>query len=240
MKLMLKWPGLYYMTSAFAPKYYPKAIIDYANTRGADKVMYAGYYPMGLSLERIFARAARRAVPRPRVAEVPARERDARVQAGRPDGGTTHRVRRQRPRRAGDRRRRRGAARRRRPRCASASNVREFERAGRRAVRQAPRDHVQLGLVGALPRGRAARPRSRATRSSRRRVTFSTDIAPLVRAGLVPVFVDVEPDTYNIDVDGIEEMIGPTARRRSSRPTSSATRPTGTASARSPTATTCR
>lgn len=54
-KLMLKWPGLHYMTSAFAPKYYPKAIIDYANTRGADKVMYAGYYPMGLSLERIFA-----------------------------------------------------------------------------------------------------------------------------------------------------------------------------------------
>jgi predicted TIM-barrel fold metal-dependent hydrolase len=54
-KLMLKWPGLCYMTSAFAPKYYPKAIVDYANTRGGDKVMYAGYYPMGLSLERIFA-----------------------------------------------------------------------------------------------------------------------------------------------------------------------------------------
>ncbi len=53
-KLMLKWPGLYYMPSAFAPKHYPKAIIDYANTRGADKIMYAGYYPMGLSLERIF------------------------------------------------------------------------------------------------------------------------------------------------------------------------------------------
>ncbi len=52
-KLMLKWPGLYYMPSAFAPKHYPKAIIDYANTRGADKVMYAGYYPMGLSLRRI-------------------------------------------------------------------------------------------------------------------------------------------------------------------------------------------
>ena len=52
-KLMLKWPGLHYCTSAFAPKYYPKAIIDYANTRGADKIMYAGYFPMGLSLERI-------------------------------------------------------------------------------------------------------------------------------------------------------------------------------------------
>jgi hypothetical protein len=54
-KLMLKWPNLYYSTSAFAPKHYPKAIIDYANTRGADKVIYAGYFPMGLSLERIMA-----------------------------------------------------------------------------------------------------------------------------------------------------------------------------------------
>ncbi|MGH0030905.1 MAG: amidohydrolase family protein, partial [Myxococcota bacterium] len=53
-KLMLKWPNLYYSTSAFAPKYYPKAIVDYANSRGADKVLYAGYFPMGLSLERIF------------------------------------------------------------------------------------------------------------------------------------------------------------------------------------------
>jgi predicted TIM-barrel fold metal-dependent hydrolase len=53
-KLMLKWPGLHYSTSAFAPKYYPQEIIDYANTRGADKIIYAGYFPMGLSLERIF------------------------------------------------------------------------------------------------------------------------------------------------------------------------------------------
>ena len=53
-KLMLKYPNLYYSTSAFAPKHYPQAIIDYANTRGAHKIMYAGYYPMGLSLERIF------------------------------------------------------------------------------------------------------------------------------------------------------------------------------------------
>jgi len=54
-KLMLKWPNLFYSTSAFAPRYYPQDIIDYANTRGADKIMYAGYYPMGLSLERIFS-----------------------------------------------------------------------------------------------------------------------------------------------------------------------------------------
>jgi len=54
-KLMLKWPNLYYSTSAFSPRYYPRSIIDYANTRGADKIMYAGYFPMGLSLERIFS-----------------------------------------------------------------------------------------------------------------------------------------------------------------------------------------
>lgn len=54
-KLMLKWPNLYYSTSAFAPRYYPQSIVDYANSRGADKIMYAGYFPMGLSLERIFA-----------------------------------------------------------------------------------------------------------------------------------------------------------------------------------------
>ena len=40
-------------------------------------------------------------------------------------------------------------------------------------------------------------------------LTFSSDIAPLVRNGIIPVFVDVEPDTYQIDVDKIEAMIGP-------------------------------
>jgi predicted TIM-barrel fold metal-dependent hydrolase len=53
-KLMLKYPNLSYSTSAFAPRHYPKDIIDFANQRGADKIMYAGYYPMGLSLDRIF------------------------------------------------------------------------------------------------------------------------------------------------------------------------------------------
>ncbi|MBT3426117.1 MAG: amidohydrolase [Gammaproteobacteria bacterium] len=52
-KLMLKWPNLYYSTTAFAPKHYPEAIIKYANSRGADKIIYGGYFPMGLSVERI-------------------------------------------------------------------------------------------------------------------------------------------------------------------------------------------
>ena len=54
-KLMLKWPNLYYSTSAVRARgTTPQAIIDFANTRGADKVMYAGYFPMGLTLDRIF------------------------------------------------------------------------------------------------------------------------------------------------------------------------------------------
>lgn len=40
-------------------------------------------------------------------------------------------------------------------------------------------------------------------------VTFGTDIAPIVQAGLVPVFVDVDPSTYQADATRIEEMVGP-------------------------------
>ena len=54
-KLLLKWPNLYYSTSAFAPKYWPKSIIRFANSRGSDKILYGGYFPMGLELTRIFA-----------------------------------------------------------------------------------------------------------------------------------------------------------------------------------------
>jgi predicted TIM-barrel fold metal-dependent hydrolase len=53
-KLMLKWPNLYFATSAFAPKYYPPEIIQYANTRGTDKVMFAGYWP-NLAYDDVFA-----------------------------------------------------------------------------------------------------------------------------------------------------------------------------------------
>jgi len=40
-------------------------------------------------------------------------------------------------------------------------------------------------------------------------LTFSTDIAPLVRAGLVPVLVDCELNTFCIDAAKIEEAITP-------------------------------
>lgn len=40
-------------------------------------------------------------------------------------------------------------------------------------------------------------------------LTFSTDIAPIVRAGAVPVLVDCEPDTFCVDVAQIEAAITP-------------------------------
>jgi CDP-6-deoxy-D-xylo-4-hexulose-3-dehydrase len=40
-------------------------------------------------------------------------------------------------------------------------------------------------------------------------LTFSTDVAPMVQSGLVPVFVDITPDTYQVDVAAIAEMVGP-------------------------------
>ncbi len=43
-------------------------------------------------------------------------------------------------------------------------------------------------------------------------LTFSTDLAPLIRAGLIPVFVDVEPDTFNVDATAIEDMVSPASR----------------------------
>jgi CDP-4-dehydro-6-deoxyglucose reductase, E1 len=38
-------------------------------------------------------------------------------------------------------------------------------------------------------------------------LTFSTDIAPMIRGGWAPALVDVEPDTYCVDVDRIEDTI---------------------------------
>lgn len=38
-------------------------------------------------------------------------------------------------------------------------------------------------------------------------LTFSTTVAPLVKAGLIPAFVDVAPGTYNLDANLVEAMI---------------------------------
>lgn len=43
-------------------------------------------------------------------------------------------------------------------------------------------------------------------------LTFSTTVAPLVQNKLIPAFIDVEPDTYNIDVTKIESLISSKTR----------------------------
>lgn len=43
-------------------------------------------------------------------------------------------------------------------------------------------------------------------------LTFATTVAPLVKNRLIPVFIDVEPDTFNIDVSRIEAAISPKTR----------------------------
>lgn len=45
-KLMVKWPNLFYMTSAFAPKHYPKVIVDFMNSRGNSKILFASDHPI--------------------------------------------------------------------------------------------------------------------------------------------------------------------------------------------------
>lgn len=43
-------------------------------------------------------------------------------------------------------------------------------------------------------------------------LTFSTTVAPIVKKGWVPAFVDVEEGTYNVDANKVEEMITPNTK----------------------------
>lgn len=43
-------------------------------------------------------------------------------------------------------------------------------------------------------------------------LTFATTVAPLVKNGLVPAFIDVEPDTFNLDASQLASMVGPKTR----------------------------
>jgi predicted TIM-barrel fold metal-dependent hydrolase len=55
-RLLLKYPNLYMMTSAYAPKYLPAELIHFMNTRGQDKILFASDHPV-LSFERCLAEA---------------------------------------------------------------------------------------------------------------------------------------------------------------------------------------
>jgi uncharacterized protein len=60
-QMMLRWPNLYYATTAVAPKYWAQPIVDFANTRGSNKIIFAGYWPL-MSYERVFGELAVRGI----------------------------------------------------------------------------------------------------------------------------------------------------------------------------------
>jgi len=55
-RLMLKYKNLYLMTSAYAPKYFPQELLQYMNTRGSHKIIFASDHPV-LSMERCVTEA---------------------------------------------------------------------------------------------------------------------------------------------------------------------------------------
>ncbi len=57
MRLMIKYPNLRLMTSAYLPKYLPPEFVHFMNTRGQDKVMFASDFP-ALPIDRCLKEAA--------------------------------------------------------------------------------------------------------------------------------------------------------------------------------------
>lgn len=53
-RLMIKYPNLYMMTSAWMPKYLPDELINFMNTRGQNKIMWASDHPV-LNMRRCLA-----------------------------------------------------------------------------------------------------------------------------------------------------------------------------------------
>jgi predicted TIM-barrel fold metal-dependent hydrolase len=62
-RLMIKWPNLHLMTSAYRPKYLPASLLHYMRTRGPTKVMFASDHPL-LEIDECVRDLARLALPR--------------------------------------------------------------------------------------------------------------------------------------------------------------------------------
>lgn len=61
-RLMIKYPNLHLMTSAWAPKYLPASLLHYMRTRGKDKIIFASDAPV-LSITRCVAEARQLDLP---------------------------------------------------------------------------------------------------------------------------------------------------------------------------------
>ena len=82
-KLMLKWPGLYYMTSALRPEVLPEGDHRLRQHPGRRQGHVCRVLPDGDQPRAHIQRDAECSLPGPRMAQVPARERHACLQAGR-------------------------------------------------------------------------------------------------------------------------------------------------------------
>lgn len=61
-RLMIKWPNLHLMTSAYRPKHLPEGLLHYMRTRGPDRVMFASDHPL-LELGKCIADLGRLDLP---------------------------------------------------------------------------------------------------------------------------------------------------------------------------------
>jgi predicted TIM-barrel fold metal-dependent hydrolase len=61
-RLMLKYPNLHLMTSAWAPKYLPQSLLHFMRTRGKEKVIFASDAPV-LSITRTVGEAVKLDLP---------------------------------------------------------------------------------------------------------------------------------------------------------------------------------
>ena len=82
-KLLLKWPNLYYSTSAFAPKHYPKAIVEFMNKRGRRQGALCRILPHGTDAGPYLRGIERAAAEGRGLAEIPARQRHETARARR-------------------------------------------------------------------------------------------------------------------------------------------------------------
>jgi predicted TIM-barrel fold metal-dependent hydrolase len=55
-RLMLKYPNLTLMTSAYAPRFFPPELLHFMNTRGQDKILFASDHPV-LGMDRCIKEA---------------------------------------------------------------------------------------------------------------------------------------------------------------------------------------
>ncbi len=54
--MLIKYPNLRLMTSAWSPKRLPDSLLHYMRTRGPDKIIFASDYPV-LRMERVVSEA---------------------------------------------------------------------------------------------------------------------------------------------------------------------------------------